>query len=168
MIQSVFLFATFVTGDWETADSHIVISSACEKSLSFAVRNSHFPHMCRAPLCMPHLSFIPPVPYPPLWGTFPSRGRLTIRGKPVITRPSGIAPYILRGEAATTIPNSSFLIPNSSFKQSFRTHSKDSTPHGLTLNPHRFYDFFNFRRSAIHTLYLYYLYMSHYISLSVL
>ena len=35
MIQSVFLFATFVTGDWETADSHIVISSACEKSLSF-------------------------------------------------------------------------------------------------------------------------------------
>ena len=23
-----------------------------------------------------HLSFIPPVPYPPLWGTFPSRGRL--------------------------------------------------------------------------------------------
>ena len=35
MIQSVFLFATFVTGGWETADSHIVISSACEKSLSF-------------------------------------------------------------------------------------------------------------------------------------
>ena len=31
-----FLFATFVTGGWETADSHIVISSACEKSLSFA------------------------------------------------------------------------------------------------------------------------------------
>ena len=30
-----FLFATFVTGGWETADSHIVISSACEKSLSF-------------------------------------------------------------------------------------------------------------------------------------
>ena len=25
------------------------------------------------------LSFIPPVPYPPLRGTFPSRGRLTIR-----------------------------------------------------------------------------------------
>ena len=35
MIQSVFLFATFVTGGWETADSHIVISSAREKSLSF-------------------------------------------------------------------------------------------------------------------------------------
>ena len=31
-----FLFATFVTGGWKTADSHIVISSACEKSLSFA------------------------------------------------------------------------------------------------------------------------------------
>ena len=38
MIQSVFLFATFVTGDWwlGNADSHIVISSVCEKSLSFA------------------------------------------------------------------------------------------------------------------------------------
>ena len=35
MIQSVFLFATFVTGGWETADFYIVISSACEKSLSF-------------------------------------------------------------------------------------------------------------------------------------
>lgn len=33
MIQSVF-FGDFC--DWETADSHIVISSACEKSLSFA------------------------------------------------------------------------------------------------------------------------------------
>ena len=55
----------------------IVISSDCEKSLSFeALRDSRFSHMCRAPLCIPHLSFIPPVPYPPLWGTFPSRGRL--------------------------------------------------------------------------------------------
>lgn len=43
MIQNAFLFTTFVTGDWwlvaggwETADSPIVISSACEKSLSFA------------------------------------------------------------------------------------------------------------------------------------
>ena len=43
------------------------------------------------------LSFIPPVPYPPLRGTFPSRGRLTIRGKPAVKRPSGIAPPILRG-----------------------------------------------------------------------
>ena len=58
------------------------------KSLSFAVRDSRFPHMCRALLRFPHmcrallrfpLSFIPPVPYPPLRGTFPSRGRLTIR-----------------------------------------------------------------------------------------
>ena len=46
------------------------------KSLSFAVRVSRFPHMCRALLRFPHLSFIPPVPYPPLRGTFPSRGRL--------------------------------------------------------------------------------------------
>ena len=55
---------------------HIVISS--EKSLSF-LRDSRFPHICRASLCFSHLSFIPPVPYPPLRGTFPLRGRLTIR-----------------------------------------------------------------------------------------
>ena len=34
--------------------------------------------MCRALLRFPHLSFIPPVPYPPLRGTFPLRGRLCI------------------------------------------------------------------------------------------
>ena len=43
----------------------IVISSDCEKSLSFeALRDSRFSHMCRAPLCIPHLSFIPLEPYP--------------------------------------------------------------------------------------------------------
>ena len=54
-----------------------------EKSLSFAARDLRFFHMRRAPLRFPHLSFLPPVPYPPLRGTFPSRGRLTIRGKPI-------------------------------------------------------------------------------------
>ena len=44
-------------------------------SLPFAVSDSHFPHICRALLRFPHLSFMPPVPYPPLRGTFPSRGR---------------------------------------------------------------------------------------------
>ena len=34
--------------------------------------------MRRALLRFPHLSFIPPVPYPPLRGTFPLRGRLCI------------------------------------------------------------------------------------------
>ena len=46
--------------------------------MSFVVRSSCFPHMCHALLRFPHLSFIPPVPYPPLRGTFPSRGRLCI------------------------------------------------------------------------------------------
>ena len=41
------------------------------QSLSFAVRDSRSPHMCRAPLRFPHLSFIPLEPYPPLRGTFP-------------------------------------------------------------------------------------------------
>ena len=46
------------------------------QSLSFAVRDSRSPHMCRAPLRFPHLAFIPLEPYPPLRGTFPTRGRL--------------------------------------------------------------------------------------------
>ena len=41
------------------------------------------------------LSFIPPVPYPPLRGTFPSRGRLTIREYR----------QLKYGEAATSIPH---------------------------------------------------------------
>ena len=42
------------------------------------------------------------------------------------------------GEAATFTPNSSLLIPHSSFEQSFRTQSRDSTSPGLTLNPSPF------------------------------
>ncbi len=44
------------------------------QSLSFAVSDSRSP-TCAALFRFPHLSFIPPVPYPPLRGTFPSRGR---------------------------------------------------------------------------------------------
>ena len=33
------------------------------------------------------LSFIPPVPYPPLWGTFPSRGRLWVWGSGILVLP---------------------------------------------------------------------------------
>ena len=64
------------------------------------------------------LSFIPSVPYPPLRGTFPSRGRLTIRGNPAIKRPSGIAPYIFAAllyfMRRTSTPHSSLLTPHSS------------------------------------------------------
>ena len=69
------------------------------------------------------LSFIPSVPYPPLRGTFPSRGRLTIRGKPSIKRPLGIAPYIFAAllyfMRRTSTPHSSLLTPHSSFEQRF-------------------------------------------------
>ena len=47
------------------------------QSLSFPVRVSRFPSYA-ALFRFPHLSFMPPVPYPPLPGTFPSRGKLTI------------------------------------------------------------------------------------------
>ena len=68
------------------SDSRIVISSEARNLYHWRLRDSRFPHMFRAPLRFPHLSFIPPVPYPPLWGTSfhrkegvstlaPSRGR---------------------------------------------------------------------------------------------
>ena len=41
------------------------------QSLSFPVRVSRFPPTCAALFRFPPLSFIPPVPYPPLRGTFP-------------------------------------------------------------------------------------------------
>ena len=57
------------------------------KSLLFAVRVSRFSHMCRALLRFPHLSFMTPVPYPPLRGTFPSRGRLFMQSGEAATGP---------------------------------------------------------------------------------
>ena len=45
------------------------------KSLPFAVRDSRFPTYA-ALFRFPPLSFMPPVSYPSLRGTFPSRGRL--------------------------------------------------------------------------------------------
>ncbi len=58
--------------------ARMFFKEALIQSMPFAVRDSR-PHICRALLRFPHLSFIPPVPYPPLRGTFPSRGRLAIR-----------------------------------------------------------------------------------------
>ena len=57
---------------------HIVISSEARNLCHSRSRTHAFPQVPRtSPFS--HLSFIPPVPYPPLRGTFPSRGRLTIR-----------------------------------------------------------------------------------------
>ena len=53
-----------------------------EKSLSFAVRGSRFPRMCRAPLRFSHLSFMPPVPYPPPSGHLPLEGKADDTGIP--------------------------------------------------------------------------------------
>ena len=53
--------------------ARMIFKETLIKSLSFAVWVLRFPHMCRTPLRFPHLSFIPPVPYPPLRGTFPAR-----------------------------------------------------------------------------------------------
>ncbi len=53
--------------------ARMIFKETLIKSLSFAVWVLRFPHICRALLRFPHLSFIPPVPYPPLRGTFPAR-----------------------------------------------------------------------------------------------
>ena len=66
--------------------ARMIFKEARIQSLSFPVRDSRFLHICRALLRFPHLSFIPPVPYPPLRGTFPSRGRLTIRESPLLKK----------------------------------------------------------------------------------
>ena len=43
----------------------MIFKEALIQSLSFAVRDSRFPHICHALLRFPHLSFMPPLPYPP-------------------------------------------------------------------------------------------------------
>ena len=49
--------------------------------MSFAVRNSRFPHMRRALLRFPHLSFIPPLPYPAHFARrLPLEGKALVRG----------------------------------------------------------------------------------------
>ena len=59
-------------------DTHpcIVISSEARNLCYSRLRDTRFPHVCRAPLHFLQLSFKPPVSYPPLRGTFPSMGRL--------------------------------------------------------------------------------------------
>ena len=78
-IYSCLLHLTYTFSDSSRAEpSKGEAFERSEKSLSFAAKDSRFPHICRALLRFPHLSFLPPVPYPPLRGTFPVRG-LTIR-----------------------------------------------------------------------------------------
>ena len=96
----------------ETPDYRIVISGAA-RNLCHSQPKTHafFPPMCRAFLRFPHLSFMPTVPYPPLWGTFPSRGRLAIRGKPAIAN-LWASPHIYSRRSRHL--HSSLLTPNSS------------------------------------------------------
>ena len=58
--------------------ARVIFKKTLITSLSFTIRDSRSPTYA-ALFRFPHLSFMPPVPYPPLRGTFPSRGRLTIR-----------------------------------------------------------------------------------------
>ena len=66
-----------MTGDWETLQAFPAwgrgTASAVDRVLSLAAQ------MRPLFLLYYHLSFIPCLPYPPLRGTFPSRGRLMAR-----------------------------------------------------------------------------------------
>ena len=70
----------------------MIFKEALIQSLSFAVRLSRFPHICRALLRFPHLSFIPTLPYPPLSGTFPSGKADDTRTAPAKKRRSRLLP----------------------------------------------------------------------------
>ena len=56
-------------------EARMIFNETLIQSLSFAIKDSRSPTYA-ALFRFPHLSFMPPVPYPPLRGTFPSRGRL--------------------------------------------------------------------------------------------
>ena len=87
------------TGDWETKrlgvweTSDFPVFSFRAKREIFVIRGEGLtlPPMRRALFRFPHLSFIPPVPYPPLRGTFPSSGDTR---EACHRKSSGIAPYI--------------------------------------------------------------------------
>ena len=70
----------------------MILKEALIQSLSFAVRLSRFPHICHALLRFPHLSFMPPVPYPPLRGTFPIGKADDTRTAPAKKRRSRLLP----------------------------------------------------------------------------
>ena len=65
--------------------ARVIFKEVLIQSLPFAVRDSRSPTYA-ALFRFPPLSFMPPVPYPPLRGTFPSRGRLTIRESPLLKK----------------------------------------------------------------------------------
>ena len=73
--------------------ARMIFKETLIQSLPFAVRDSRSPHMCRAPLRFPHLSFIPLEPYPPLRGTFPTRGRLVCREYHPLKKAAKPPPY---------------------------------------------------------------------------
>ena len=66
-------------------EARMIFNETLIQSLSFAIKDSRSPTYA-ALFRFPHLSFIPPVPYPPLRGTFPSRGRLTTRESPLLKK----------------------------------------------------------------------------------
>ncbi len=64
------------------SDSRIVISSEARNLCHSRLRDSRFPHMCRALLRFPQLSFIPLEPYPARYARhLPHAGKALMRGK---------------------------------------------------------------------------------------
>ena len=74
------------------SDAHLTLSVyRCARKISRFARNDDAGKaLLSFSACLRRispLSFIPPVPYPPLWGTFPSRGRLWVWGSGILVSP---------------------------------------------------------------------------------
>ena len=129
----------------------IVISSEARNLCYSRLRDTRFPHVCRAPLHFLQLSFIPPVPYPPLRGTFPSRGRLFLYFAALRSFDSVLifsdkqffnirrfSP--LRMTKCAAPPPLNLLSPLNPLNPLLLcySHSRDSTPRGLTCHQETF------------------------------
>ena len=69
--------------DLKTSGSRIIISNVTRNLCHSRPETHASPHVPRISPLSP-LSFIPTVPYPPLRGTFPSRGRLRYGGNGIL------------------------------------------------------------------------------------
>ena len=106
-------------------------SERSEKSLSFAVRDSRFPHMCRA-VPLSSAVFHPACALSAPSGHLPLEGKAALRGKPASKSPSGIATIYTPRHFCFLCAAAPFLIPHS--RKAFIHNQWTEPPKGLTLN----------------------------------
>ena len=119
-------------GDWETSD--FPVSSFRAKREIFVIRGKRLTLSPHVPRTSPLFSSV----FHTACALSAPSGHLPLEGKADDTKETyyqetfGHRLIYTRGEAATFIPNSSFLIPHS--RETFIPHQEGSTPHRLTSN----------------------------------